>query len=192
MNRRAFLQQSANGFGATVLGTILSTEASALGVGQHAARAKRVIYLFQSGGPSQVDLFDPKPGLVRRRGEELPASVRGDQRITTMTSGNAVKESQVKEDRYSESSRADIRATSKMARLAAINTVTTIARRVLCHQDKRVQLSNRICTNALRNEFGFGANYTKEQALRRIVRWTSGGNFRTKKVAISCWDNETE
>ncbi|MBM4021595.1 MAG: DUF1501 domain-containing protein [Planctomycetes bacterium] len=50
-------------------------------------RAKRVIYLFQSGGPSQLDLFDHKPLLKERDGEQLPASVRGEQRLTGM-SGN--------------------------------------------------------------------------------------------------------
>ena len=52
----------------------------------HIARAKRVIYLFQSGGPSQIDLFDPKENLEKQRGKELPESVRMGQRITTMTS----------------------------------------------------------------------------------------------------------
>jgi uncharacterized protein DUF1501 len=51
------------------------------------AKAKRVVYLFQAGGPSQLESFDPKPGLAALRGTELPASVRGDTRITTMTSG---------------------------------------------------------------------------------------------------------
>jgi hypothetical protein len=50
-------------------------------------RAKRVIYLFQSGGPSQLDLFDPKPLLVEQTGRQLPDSVRGGQRLTGM-SGN--------------------------------------------------------------------------------------------------------
>ena len=50
-------------------------------------RAKRVIYLFQSGAPSQMDLFDYKPKLAELRGTELPASVRQGQRLTTMTSG---------------------------------------------------------------------------------------------------------
>ena len=53
----------------------------------HAPRAKAVIYLFLSGGASQVDLFDPKPALVARRDQELPPSVRMGQRITSMTSG---------------------------------------------------------------------------------------------------------
>jgi hypothetical protein len=49
--------------------------------------AKRVIYLFQSGAPSQLETFDYKPGLQARHGEELPASIRMGQRLTTMTSG---------------------------------------------------------------------------------------------------------
>ena len=48
-------------------------------------KVKRVIYLFQSGGPSQLDLFDYKPVLNERNGEELPPSVRGEQRLTGMT-----------------------------------------------------------------------------------------------------------
>jgi hypothetical protein len=53
----------------------------------HAPRAKRIVYLFQSGGPSQIDLFDHKPVLQQRNGEELPESVRQGQRLTGM-SGN--------------------------------------------------------------------------------------------------------
>jgi hypothetical protein len=55
----------------------------------HAPRARRLIYLFMSGGPSQIDLFDWKPALARRRGQELPASVRAGQRLTTMTASQA-------------------------------------------------------------------------------------------------------
>jgi uncharacterized protein (DUF1501 family) len=53
----------------------------------HPATAKRVIYLFMSGGPSHIDLFDHKPGLRAHHGQELPASIRMGQRITGMTSG---------------------------------------------------------------------------------------------------------
>ncbi|MCA9037393.1 MAG: DUF1501 domain-containing protein, partial [Planctomycetaceae bacterium] len=52
-------------------------------------RARRIIYLFQSGAPSQMDLFDPKPQMQDRRGEDLPASIRKGQRLTTMTSGQS-------------------------------------------------------------------------------------------------------
>ena len=90
LNRRTFLTTSAHGFGTAALGSLLAADcadaAGSMGYVHHAARARRVIYLFQSGGPSQCDLFDPKPELERHRGEELPDSVRGSQRITTMTS----------------------------------------------------------------------------------------------------------
>lgn len=54
-----------------------------------AAKAKRVIYLFQSGGPAQMDLFDYKPGLRKREGEDVPKSVYPDDRKTTMSSAQA-------------------------------------------------------------------------------------------------------
>src|SRR5947208_16004717 len=53
----------------------------------HAPEAKRVIYLFMSGGPSHIDLIDYKPQLRTHHGQELPASIRMGQRITGMTSG---------------------------------------------------------------------------------------------------------
>ena len=56
-----------------------------------APKARRVIYLFQSGGPSQLELFDYKPSLDQLRGEELPASVRMGQRLTGMTAFQATK-----------------------------------------------------------------------------------------------------
>lgn len=57
------------------------------GVPHFAPKAKRVIYLFQSGGQSQLELFDPKPTLQERHGSELPDSIRMGQRLTGMTSG---------------------------------------------------------------------------------------------------------
>jgi uncharacterized protein (DUF1501 family) len=57
------------------------------GLPHFAPKAKRVIYLHQSGAPSQIDLFDYKPKLMDLSGSELPSSVRGSQRITGMTSG---------------------------------------------------------------------------------------------------------
>ncbi len=87
MSRRAFLHSSAHGLGLAALGSLLNSgQTSAMASSQHAPSAKRVISLFQSGGPSQMDLFDPKPNLQQERGKELPASIRGSQRITTMTS----------------------------------------------------------------------------------------------------------
>jgi hypothetical protein len=91
MARRTFLGKTAGGLGAMALASL----------GQHglplrdrkgphfAPKAKRVIYLFQSGGPSQIDLFDFKPGYRTLHGSELPPSVRGNQRVTGMTAGQA-------------------------------------------------------------------------------------------------------
>ncbi|MBA3698493.1 MAG: DUF1501 domain-containing protein [Planctomycetes bacterium] len=91
LNRRSFLQKSAGGLGLMALGSLLGGRAQAetgmLKALHHAPKAKRVIYLFQSGAPSQMDLFDPKPALKEKRGEDLPASIRQGQRLTTMTSG---------------------------------------------------------------------------------------------------------
>ncbi len=71
-----------------------------------APKAKRIIYLFQSGAPSQMDLFDPKPQMTARRGENLPASIRKGQRLTTMTSGQStfpVAPSMFRFDQYGQS-----------------------------------------------------------------------------------------
>lgn len=68
-----------------------SSQARLPGLPHHLPTAKRVIFLFQTGGPSQIDLFDHKPLLADKYGEELPASVRGEQVLTTMTSGQVKK-----------------------------------------------------------------------------------------------------
>ena len=87
--RRVFLGQTGLNLGAAALsGLIQSNSASASdAVSAMAAKAKRVIFLTQSGGPSQLELFDYKPQLKEWAGVELPDSVRQGQRLTTMTSG---------------------------------------------------------------------------------------------------------
>ena len=96
LSRRSFLSLASTSLGATALNTLLSQDLYAqnpkvLGglpsLPHFAPKAKRVIYLFQSGGPSQHELFDYKPTLVDMVGQDLPPSVRGNQRVTTMTSG---------------------------------------------------------------------------------------------------------
>src|SRR5262245_2031320 len=88
ISRRNLLSQMATGLGAAALGTLLAKENQA--ADQPAlhlpAKAKRVIFLFQSGAPSQMDLFDYKPKLADLRGTELPDSIRQGQRLTGMTS----------------------------------------------------------------------------------------------------------
>jgi hypothetical protein len=81
--RRHFFGRAATGIGIPALASLLNGEVRT----HHAPTAKRVIFLHQSGGPSQLDLFDYKPQLEERRGIELPDSVRMGQRITGMTSG---------------------------------------------------------------------------------------------------------
>ena len=91
--RRRFLLQSSRGLGAAALGGLLGSSSSRAepsqvspGAGTHfAPRARRAIYLFMSGGPAQMDLFDPKPMLRELNGQEIPKSVIGSQRLTTMT-----------------------------------------------------------------------------------------------------------
>jgi hypothetical protein len=88
LSRRSLLGGSAGALGAAALHALLPAEARAGGGRPHfAPRAKRAIYLFMSGAPSQIDLWDPKPELETRFDQDLPESVRMGQRLTTMTSG---------------------------------------------------------------------------------------------------------
>lgn len=103
LTRRTFLTRSSTGLGAMALASLLpahlrgasgnpTTQAvpGALKALHLPPKAKRVIYLFQSGAPSHLDLFDPKPKLKEMTGQELPPSVRRGQRITGMTAGQSV------------------------------------------------------------------------------------------------------
>ncbi len=89
LTRRNLLTGSAKALGAAALATLLHSDlahAEGLpGIPHFPPTAKRVIYLFQSGAPSQMDLFDYKPGLSNLRATELPASIRMGQRLTGMT-----------------------------------------------------------------------------------------------------------
>jgi len=98
MTRRHFFGRTATGIGAAALGSVLNPSLFAalasetagqpvLGKPHFPPKAKRIIYLFMAGGPSQMDLFDYKPKLETFHQKELPDSVRMGQRITTMTSG---------------------------------------------------------------------------------------------------------
>ena len=91
--RRQFLGGSCTGAGAAALATMLGSCAQAApglaGFPSFPPRARRVIWLTQAGAPSQLDLFDHKPGLQDRFDEDLPESIRRGQRLTGMTSGQA-------------------------------------------------------------------------------------------------------
>jgi hypothetical protein len=89
MTRRHLFGRAARGLGAAALGSLLADDARASGampgLPHFAPKAKRVIYLFQSGGPSQMETFDYKPRLVDKYKTELPDSIRMGQRLTGMS-----------------------------------------------------------------------------------------------------------
>ena len=87
LTRRNFLHRFGGGLGGLALANMLHAETGSKF--HHPAKAKRVIYLFQSGGPSQIDLFDHKPRLIQETGKELPDSVRKGQRLTGMSGNQA-------------------------------------------------------------------------------------------------------
>ena len=93
LDRRAFLSKLGMGLGGIALADLMNPVSAAgggiLGRPHFTPKAKRVIYLFQSGGPSQFETFDPKPLIRERNGEELPGSVRGNQRLTGMSGNQA-------------------------------------------------------------------------------------------------------
>ena len=99
LNRRSFLQKTSLSIGALALGSLISGQNGVssvkpkpvaagngiLGAPDIPARTKRVVYLFQSGGPSQFETFDYKPMLEKMHGQNLPDSVRKGQRLTGMS-----------------------------------------------------------------------------------------------------------
>src|SRR5689334_477626 len=97
ISRRTFLSDSACGIGLAALGGLLSNDSSrgatipastaSPALPHFAPRAKQVLCLFQSEGFSHVDLFDNKPTLAKFHAQELPPSIKGNQRLTGMTSG---------------------------------------------------------------------------------------------------------
>ena len=103
LTRRHFFGRLSGGIGTLGLASLLNPGLFAAGSGSapatathgvlpglhFAPKAKRVIYLFMSGGPSHIDLFDYKPGLKAHHGKELPGSIRMGQRLTGMTSGQS-------------------------------------------------------------------------------------------------------
>ncbi len=93
LSRRQLLQRAGLGLGSVALTSLLTRDAPAAdplsGGLHHPAKAKRVIFLFQSGGPSQIDTFDYKPELTRLHGQELPDEIRKGQRLTAMSGNQA-------------------------------------------------------------------------------------------------------
>ena len=101
LSRRQFFGRTAGGIGIAALAGLLQQEGLAAsapkssgmpplpGLPHFAPKAKRVIVLWQGGAPSHVDLFDHKPGLFDKQGQQVPASVRAKARLSSMTAGQA-------------------------------------------------------------------------------------------------------
>jgi uncharacterized protein YdcH (DUF465 family) len=104
LSRRNFLSRTSLGLGAAAMSSLLNADtvkagktpqplpdeaASPVGKSHFSPKAKRIIYLFQSGAPSQLELFDYKPKLEEMWGQDLPESVRKGQRLTGMTAGQS-------------------------------------------------------------------------------------------------------
>ncbi|MCA9172212.1 MAG: DUF1501 domain-containing protein, partial [Planctomycetales bacterium] len=93
LTRRHFFGRAATGIGVAALASLLNENHAYAGsdgflsTPHHVPTAKRVIYLFMSGAPSQMDLFDYKPAMDALYDQDLPESIRQGQRLTTMTSG---------------------------------------------------------------------------------------------------------
>ena len=109
LDRRNFLTKTSMGLGAIALGSLLSADKALasiksegnhvlsknlnrnrLGLPHHLPKAKRIVYLFQSGGPSQLDMWDYKPKLKSMFGQHLPDSVRQGQRLTAMSAEQSI------------------------------------------------------------------------------------------------------
>src|SRR4249919_2618766 len=98
ITRKHFLGKLSLGLGSVALGSLLvkdlfssgsSEMLPPVGLPHFAPKAKRIIYLFQNGAPSQLETFDYKPMLREMMGKELPQSIRNGQRLTGMTSGQS-------------------------------------------------------------------------------------------------------
>ena len=100
VTRRQLFGSAASGLGMAALASLLGTgsargagadrpggESGLPGLPHLAPKAKRVVVLWQGGGPSHVDLFDPKPAMRAMAGKDIPESVRGTTRLSTMSSG---------------------------------------------------------------------------------------------------------
>ena len=100
LSRRHFFGRTATGIGTAALASLLARDSQAADktrigglkdLPHFSTKAKRVIYLFQNGAPTHVDLFDYKPELTKQKGKQIPDSVVKGARFSTMTGGQTVR-----------------------------------------------------------------------------------------------------
>ena len=187
LTRRYFFSRSATGVGIAALAGLLDRDLKAAtgglpGLPHFPPRAKRVIYLFQSGGPSQMELFDYKPRLAQMQGTDLPDSVRNGQRLTGMSASQSsfpVVPSQFKFAQHGESGAwlsELLPYTAKIAdRLTFVKTVHTDA----INHDPAVTLMQTGSERAGRPSMGswisYGIGAETEDLPAFVVMISSGG-----------------
>src|SRR5712675_2056274 len=113
VTRRKFFQHCGTGMGALALASLLKQDlfaapsidaAASLPLGSHfKAKAKNIIYLFQSGGPSHLDLFDYKPELIKRNGQQMPNEILKNIRLAQIGKNAAVLGTNYKFKQYGQS-----------------------------------------------------------------------------------------
>ena len=160
MNRRDFFGRFGLGLGGAALGSLLAQESPAasaepaspfrgiLDAPHHAPRARRIIYLFMSGGPSQLDLFDYKPLLNTMNGDDLPASVRMGQRLTGM-SANQAKLPLAGSQLHLRPPRPDRRLDEQPAPLDGQNRRSTLRRPLASHRGHQPRPRNHLLPDRL-------------------------------------------
>ncbi|HLJ17261.1 MAG TPA: DUF1501 domain-containing protein [Bryobacteraceae bacterium] len=187
LTRRYFFSRSATGVGIAALAGLLDRDLKAAtgglpGLPHFPPKAKRVIYLFQSGGPSQMELFDYKPRLAQMQGTDLPDSVRNGQRLTGMSASQSsfpVVPSQFKFAQHGESGAwlsELLPCTAKIAdRLTFVKTVHTDA----INHDPAVTLMQTGSERAGRPSMGswisYGIGAETEDLPAFVVMISSGG-----------------
>lgn len=150
-----------------------------------APKAKRVIYLFQSGGPSQMDLFDYKPGLTKRFGEELPTSVYPAERKTTMTSGQTSFPVAPSPFKFSQHGQSGTWLSENLPHLATVIDDVCVIKSMYTeaiNHDPAATLFNTGSVIAGRPSMGVWVNYglgSENENLPSFVALTSNGSARS-------------
>ena len=183
LTRRHFLSRTAAGLGMAAVASLLNPRLFADGLSglpHHRPRAKHVIYLFMGGGPSQVDLFDHKPILYRRHGEEMPRSVLGTQRVTLMTRDQGHFKTAATPYRFRRHGRAGVEMSELLPHLATVADDLCVVKTVHTEPINHDPAANFLLTGrsqAGMPSIGSWVSYglgTESQELPAFVALTSG------------------